>query len=250
MNTIFGYNVYNKGSGNLINEFKNVIHRGEIATIFALNTQKLYQGNKNENLNKIFNSFTYTIPDGQSIAFAEKIINGNNIDTISGAELMIDLIRISSTNNYRIFFLGSTQELLDKVSRKVNAEFPSLSSIVAYQHGYYSFDEEDQIIKNIASFKPDILFVAFGSPQKEIFIQNNKDRLNSRIIMGVGGSYEVFVGDKKLDPFTKRIGLRWLMRTLQDPFRLAPRYAVCNTYFLYLLSKELIKRRVLKNNSK
>ena len=54
---------------------------------------------------------------------------------------------------------------------------------------------EDEVTKKISEFKPDILFVAFGSPRKEKFIVENQSRLNAIISMGVGGSYEYFVGD-------------------------------------------------------
>lgn len=238
---LFGYKVYIGDRSSLIQELDARIDKRIATTIVSLNTLKLYQGSKDPELERVFQSADYIIPDGQSIVLAEKLINGISIKAISGAELMVELIRLAETKGYRLFFLGAPDELLKRVSEKIRADHPGLKDKVAFQHGYYDqATEEETVVQKIETFAPDILFVAFGSPRKEEFIIQNQSRLGT-VNMGVGGSYEYFVGDVKLDGLSKRLGLRWLLRTLQDPKRLAKRYAVCNTYFLKLLLLEIIR---------
>ncbi|AKQ44621.1 hypothetical protein TH63_01620 [Rufibacter radiotolerans] len=244
MEKLFGYNLYLKDRSTLIQELKTRISENKVSTIVSLNTLKLYQGSRDSNLEKIFQSGTHTIPDGQSIVFAEYLVHGHKISSISGAELMVELIKESSLSGYKIFFLGSPQELLDRVHLKIAQDYPQLLDKVAYQNGYYNVEQEEaNVVSRIASFAPDFLFVAFGSPRKEEFIIKYHNQLNANVIMGVGGSYEYFVGDVKLDSLTKRLGLRWLVRTIQDPQRLAKRYAICNSYFLLALFKEMFKSK-------
>ncbi|MFD2515179.1 WecB/TagA/CpsF family glycosyltransferase [Pontibacter locisalis] len=240
---LFGYNVYLKNRNSLIAELKQRISEGKLSTIISLNTLKLHQGAKRRELRELFQAGTHTIPDGQSIVFAEYLVHGNKISSISGAELMVELIKESSREGYKIFFLGSPEELLGKVKEKINCDYPSLVDNISFQHGYYDVKDEQEVIDRIASFSPDFLFVAFGSPRKEEFIIKYSSMLNAKVIMGVGGSFEYFVGDVKLDRLSKKLGLRWFMRTIQDPKRLAKRYAICNTYFLFALLKEIIKKR-------
>lgn len=240
---LFGYNLYVHSREKLIDELMAHIEQKKVATIISLNTLKLYQGSRNDHLQKMFQSGTYTIPDGQSMVFAERLVHGKNISAISGAELMVSLIEEAAKKDFKIFFLGSPNELLERVDKKIKKDYPSLARRVDFQHGYYDVKKEDEVVKRIAGFAPDFLFVAFGSPRKEEFIIKYQQQLNARIIMGVGGSFEYFVGDVKLDSLTKKLGLRWLVRTLQDPKRLAKRYAVCNSYFLYALTKELFKSK-------
>ncbi|WP_337070681.1 WecB/TagA/CpsF family glycosyltransferase [Pontibacter sp. 13R65] len=230
----------------LIEELKQKIAAGQTSTIISLNTLKLHQGAQSRKLRELFQAGTYTIPDGQSIVFAEYLVNGNKISSISGAELMVELIKESDKSGYKIFFLGSPAELLDKVNDKINRDYPRLKDKVRFQHGYYPIDQEAQVIEKIAAFQPDFLFVAFGSPRKEEFIVKYSNLLQTRVIMGVGGSFEYFVGDVKLDHLSKKLGLRWFIRTIQDPKRLAKRYAICNSYFLFALLKEIFKSRVLQ----
>jgi N-acetylglucosaminyldiphosphoundecaprenol N-acetyl-beta-D-mannosaminyltransferase len=241
---LFGYDLYRSTRSNLILELEEKIKAKKVSTIICLNTLKLHLGARDEQLDRVFKSATYTIPDGQSCVLAEYFINGNKISAISGAELMVQLIKLSETKGYKIFFLGAPQSLLDKVNQKIENEYPGLVGKVQYQNGYYDVAREQEVIDKIADFAPDFLFVAFGSPRKEKFIIKYKEQLNAKVLMGVGGSYEYFVGDVKLDPLTKKLGLRWFVRMMQDPKRLAKRYMVCNLYFAYALLKELFQQRI------
>lgn len=241
---LFGYEMYTADRSVLIRELDARIADRKHTTVVSLNTLKLYQGAKDPYLETLFQTGDFIIPDGQSMVLAEALVNRNSITAISGAELMVKLIDHAAEMRYRLFFLGSPQSLLDKVKAKINSDYPDLRDTVAFQHGYYdSATEESAILDKIAAFRPDILFVAFGSPRKEEFIVTNRERCGAIVSMGVGGSYEFFVGEVKLDGLTKRLGLRWLVRTLQDPWRLAGRYARCNTYFVWALLREMFVKR-------
>lgn len=242
MSRLFGYSVFDRSRSELILELDRCIVENQRVSVVSLNTLKLYQGSQDAELRKLLSSAEFIIPDGQSIALAEKCVHGRSVEAISGAELMVQLIKHAEQKGYRLFFLGSPQDLLNRVEDKIKTTYPGLSDRVAFQHGYYDQSTEEQaVIDRISEFQPDFLFVAFGSPRKEEFILHNKDRL-AKVNMGVGGSYEYFVGDVKLDGLTKKLGLRWLVRTIQDPRRLAKRYATCNAYFLRLLLQEMFSK--------
>lgn len=236
-NILWGYNVFSETMDTLVKHIDDKIKKHQPFSILSLNTLKLHQGEKNKVLKEKFTHFDCIIPDGQSIALASSLLNGTRINYISGMELMIRLIGEADKKNYSLYFLGSPEALLDKVRERIQRDFPGIKKHY-YQHGYYDIKDEEDIVRHIAEVKPDILFIAFGSPRKEEFIDRYYDELNAAVMMGVGGSYEVFTGEKKLDSLTKKLGLRWFVRMLQDPRRLAGRYAVCNSHFLWLIFKE------------
>jgi N-acetylglucosaminyldiphosphoundecaprenol N-acetyl-beta-D-mannosaminyltransferase len=239
---IFGYPIYLGTQNDLISEIGHAVQTNNKIELLSMNTLKLYLGSKNNSLESTFKKASHIIPDGQSIVFALQLLKKKKIPAISGAELMLELISFANSAHHSIFFLGSPQVLLDKVKVKIDSEYSGLSK-VGYQHGYYDLRDEKEIVKSISEFKPNFLFIAFGSPRKEEFMSKYARELNANIVMGVGGSYEIFVGRKKIDKWSKKIGLRWLIRTLQDPVRLLPRYAKCNTYFLYLFLLEMFKKK-------
>jgi len=243
-NILWEYKVYSKSLTNFLKIIDEHIENSKQLSIFFLNTWKLYLGEKDRGIKEIFKQFDYILPDGQSIVFASRILNNIKIEYISGAELFIKLIEIANKKNYSVFFLGSPKELLRIVEYKIKNCYPNIKKVES-QHGYYDLSEEDSIVNKIANFDPDLLFIAFGSPRKELFIHKYKKNIKGKIVMGVGGSYEVFIGYKKINRIIKKMGMRWLHRIIQDPFRLSRRYSVCNSYFLYMMIQSLVKKKFI-----
>jgi N-acetylglucosaminyldiphosphoundecaprenol N-acetyl-beta-D-mannosaminyltransferase len=101
------------------------------------------------------------------------------------------------------------------------------------------------VVERIAAAQPDILFVALGTPQKELFQARHRDELDVPFTMGVGGSFEVLAGVKQRAPgWAQRAGLEWAFRLVQEPRRLAGRYVVGNTRFVLLVGREVLRTRL------
>lgn len=144
--------------------------------------------------------------------------------------------------------MGAHENVLNKVVEKYSNQFgPEI--IAGYQNGYFTKEDEMQLVKEIAESKPHILFVAMTSPKKEIFLNTYKESIRAPFIMGVGGSFDVVAGLVKRAPqWMQASGLEWLYRVYQEPKRMWKRYLFTNTFFILLLSKELIKSKILFNN--
>lgn len=93
--------------------------------------------------------------------------------------------------------------------------------ITGYNHGYFKSEEENDLIDKINSTKPDILLVGLGAPKQELWIHNNMYRLNCKVMIGVGGSIDIFAGKVSLTPeFIRKAGFEWLHRLLREPRRI------------------------------
>ena len=85
--------------------------------------------------------------------------------------------------------------------------------------------DHSEILSRIHSARPDILLVALGNPKQEKWIWMHRKRLGVAVAMGVGGSFEILVGDVRRAPkWVQRGGMEWAMRFVQEPSRLGPRY--------------------------
>ncbi len=133
-------------------------------------------------------------------------------------------------------------------SREIRALHPGLA-IAGYRHGYYDESDEHVIATEIAAARPDMLFVAMSSPRKEYFLARHRETIGVPFTMGVGGSIDVIAGVRKRAPSVfQRLGLEWLFRLLQEPRRLARRYATTNTRFVLLVLRELVDGRTTRRN--
>ena len=73
-------------------------------------------------------------------------------------------------------------------------EYPDID-IVGYRNGYIKTDEEKQSLLNeIAEKKPDVVFVAMGSPKQELLMEEMQTMHPDSIYQGLGGSFDVYTG--------------------------------------------------------
>ncbi|HRN71205.1 MAG TPA: WecB/TagA/CpsF family glycosyltransferase, partial [Candidatus Woesebacteria bacterium] len=98
-------------------------------------------------------------------------------------------------------------------------------------------EEEEKIFSIVADYKPQILFVAFGSPYQELWLYHHADRLQGIICMGVGGSFDFLTGRVKRAPMLiRRLGLEWFFRLIVEPWRWKRQLRLVE--FVYLIGKQ------------
>lgn len=173
--------------------------------------------------------------DGQSIVWAARLLGVPIPERVPGIDLMSRLLDLAAAENYSVYFLGSTDEVLSDLVATVSRSHPLLS-ISGYHNGYYAEEDETAILETIRQAHPDMLFVGMSSPRKELFMASHRANLGVPFIMGVGGAFEVLAGHRKRAPvFVRRLGLEWLLRLLQEPRRLWRRYVIGNVVFAWMV---------------
>ena len=96
--------------------------------------------------------------------------------------------------------------------------------------------------KSLKDKETDILFVAFGSPKQEIWIADNLNDLNAKVVMGVGGAFDFITGKVPRAPkFLRNLGLEWLFRLIMQPWRIKRQVSLIR--FVFLVIKEKFKIR-------
>lgn len=177
--------------------------------------------------------------DGQSVVWASRVLKKPLKERVAGIDLMIKLVELAHKKNYKIFFFGAKEEIVEAVVKKYSTQY-SPNIIAGYRNGYFKKEEEQDIAKQISDSGANILFVAISSPTKENFLYENKEHLRGvNFIMGVGGSFDVVSGKVKRAPlWMQNSGLEWFYRFVQEPKRMWKRYLIGNTKFIALVFKE------------
>lgn len=236
---ILGYNVYNRSKDEFIDLIKT--KEGKV-NIISGNPEILYNGLINPMLSKVFKSEdAVIIPDGIGTVIASKIMKNTVKEKIAGIEVMKDIIEYCIENNQKIYLLGATQETIEKCTENLKKQYSNLN-IAGFHNGYFDIDNCEEIVQDIVEQNPYAIFIAMGSPRQELFIQKYKEQINSRIFMGVGGSFDIIAGTLKRAPkWMIKLGLEWLYRVSKEPWRIRRLSAIPK--FLLLVIKDKNNRR-------
>lgn len=216
---------------------RNVMAKKQIHHV-VVNAAKLVHMQTNKDLYDSVVNCDIINADGQSVVWASRLLNKPLPERVAGADLMVNLMELAGKKEYKAYFFGAKEEVVQKVVDIYTHKFGK-QVVAGYRNGYYSEAEEADIAKEIAESGADFLFVAITSPKKEIFLNKYKDTIKTPFIMGVGGTFDVVSGKTKRAPmWMQKKGLEWLYRVYQEPGRMWKRYAVTNTKFIGLLLRE------------
>lgn len=193
---------------------------------------------KDEQLKKSILDCDIIMLTGLSIVWASRILRKPLSERVAGIDLMQNMVLLAAQKGYKCYFLGASEEVVNKVVKKYEAEHGK-SIVGGYRNGYFAKEEAEMIAGETAASGADILFVAMTSPKKEIFLNKYKHLIKVPFIMGVGGSFDVVACKTKRAPlWMQKSGLEWLFRVMQEPGRLWKRYLTTNSIFIYLVLKE------------
>ncbi|NLZ52852.1 MAG: WecB/TagA/CpsF family glycosyltransferase [Thermoanaerobacteraceae bacterium] len=187
--------------------------------IVTPNAEIIMAARKSKDLMEMLNKADICLPDGIGVVIASRILGKPLLERTTGFDLMIKVIKMAQKQGLSLFLLGGKPGVAQKAAVQLKLMFPGVN-ICGTHHGYFKEEEEHKIIDIINDNKTDILLVAMGFPKQEKFMIESKDKLEFRIAMGVGGSFDVLSGNVSRAPvFMQKAGLEWLFRLITQPWR-------------------------------
>ena len=173
---------------------------------------------------ELFDNFTsdegFIIPDGVGVQVSAKLQKKKIQEKIAGIEVLRALLKRLEDSGESVYFIGSTEEIINSFVEKINCLYPKLN-IVGYRNGYFDLNNCNEVISEIEKANPHALFVAMGCPRQEKFILKAMKNSNISIFMGVGGSFDVISEKLKRAPkWMINMSLEWLYRVSKEPWRI------------------------------
>lgn len=194
----------------------------------------------------VVNKADIVTPDGMPLVKSLNFLYGLEQERVAGMKLMPDLIAEAELRKLSIFFYGSTDDVLDKIIRRINSEHPDSNIVGTYSPPFRVLTEEEEraLVEKINNSGANIVMVALGCPKQELWMARNKGKINA-VMIGLGGAFPVYAGIQSRAPeWMQSYSLEWLYRLRQEPRRLFVRYFVTNTLFMVLLAKEVVVDKV------
>jgi N-acetylglucosaminyldiphosphoundecaprenol N-acetyl-beta-D-mannosaminyltransferase len=175
--------------------------------------------------------------DGIGVKLAGEVLGQLVADNVNGTDLFPLLMGALQGTGKWIYLLGGRPGVTEGVVRSLTKNFPGVK-IAGWRHGYYSAEEEGQVIADIRRSGADLMLVAFGAPRQELWIHRHLGALGAKVVIGVGGLFDFFSGRIPRAPrWVRRLGMEWCYRLYREPGRLWRRYLVGNVVFLARLTK-------------
>lgn len=219
----------------------DAIAAGRRGWLCTVNVATLMAMRKDPALQSFVDSAAIVVADGQPLVWCAPLFDSRLPERVTGIDLIEPLCARAAASNRGIYLFGSTPELLSRALHSLRQRHPTLR--VDGADGYYPADAEDARVAAIAASGASLLLVGMGSPRQETFIARHWDRLGVSMAIGVGGSFDVVASARyRAPPLLRQAGLEWLVRMVQEPRRLVPRYANTNSRFCLLIAGAAIDR--------
>jgi N-acetylglucosaminyldiphosphoundecaprenol N-acetyl-beta-D-mannosaminyltransferase len=190
-------------------------------TIVTLNPEMVMAARNDPALARAIVQADLTIPDGIGIIWAARL-HGQKVVRVTGVDLLEGTAQLAARHGYRIFLLGAGPGVAAEAASRLAARNPLLPPVGTSSRGPQSRDKAG-ILAELADTRPDILFVAFGSPAQERWIaglHNELGQAGITVAVGVGGAFDFISGRIPRAPsWMRRVGLEWLYRLVLEPWR-------------------------------
>ncbi len=203
----------------------------------VVNASKLVLASEDARLREILRRADLVTADGMSVVWGAKLVGARLPGRVTGIDTMERLVARAADRGWRVFFLGAKREAVEGAVENLRRAHPALV-VAGLRDGYFA-GKEVEVVAEIRAARPDLLFVAMGSPAQEIFLTEHLDEMAVPFSLGVGGSFDHVAGHVRRAPvWMQRVGLEWLHRLALEPRRLWRRYLIGNARFAMLLLRE------------
>jgi N-acetylglucosaminyldiphosphoundecaprenol N-acetyl-beta-D-mannosaminyltransferase len=206
------------------NDIKNLLNKSDfnIADSIAIQWASSYLYAQPKTRSGFVYSYYSLIFKMRSKSWATQIIP----ERMAGVDQTIPLLKLANKHKLKIGVLGGPKDI-SLTQRELNKRFKDIK--LSVWSGYFSDYQKDEIIKDIADKKLDILFCAMGFPKQEKFIIDNKSKLNAKVLIGEGGSFDydqLGGGIKRAPKWMRKFGMEWLWRLIKQPSRFRRQLAI------------------------
>ena len=158
-------------------------------------------------------------PDGIGAVWALKKKGAQNPIKIPGCELWLDVIK-KFENSKSFYLIGGSTGIINETVNKLRLDFPNMN-ILNFRNGYFkTLEEKEKLIEDVIKLKPDVVFIAMGSPKQELLMEELHS-LHSAVYQGLGGSFDVYTDNIKRAPkWWIKNNLEWAFRLFKQPSRI------------------------------
>lgn len=234
---LLGISINNLTMTETLDAIASRLHGGQTSQICFVNADCINIAYRNPQYLQVLQQGKLTLADGIGLKLAGKLLSQPVKQNVNGTDLFPRLCDMLSGTSHGLYLLGARPGVAEGVKDWIAEHYPDVM-ISGWHHGYYTPEEEPEVIRRIAASGAAILLVAFGAPRQDTWVSEHLSELGVSVAMGVGGLFDFYSGRIPRAPLWMReMGIEWLYRFYQEPRRMWKRYFIGNGVFLARVMK-------------
>jgi N-acetylglucosaminyldiphosphoundecaprenol N-acetyl-beta-D-mannosaminyltransferase len=216
-----------------LDRIEQLVDAGGHHLVATVNPEFVMLANRDRDFARVLESADLCLADGTGVVWAARRQGCLIGSPVTGVDLIPPLAAMCTRRGFRLFVLGAAPGVAAEFASRLYAEHPQLE--VAAHSGSPDPSGDEESIELIRAHRTQVLLVAYGAPQQEMWIERTKERTGIALAMGVGGAFDYLTGRVVRAPaWMRRAGLEWMHRLVYQPWRIR-RMAVLPAYAIKVL---------------
>jgi N-acetylglucosaminyldiphosphoundecaprenol N-acetyl-beta-D-mannosaminyltransferase len=220
---------------------------GQGGVVLTPNLDHLQRYAKDPHVRAAYLDADLVLADGMPLVWASRLQGTPLPERVPGSDLIWSISRRAASESTSVFLLGGAPGAAGAAAARLVDVCPGLQVAGVHFPDFGFLERREEVrtmVDVVCRAAPDIIFVGLPSPTAEAAIRVLQPRLPQAWFLGVGVSLSFVAGDVRRAPrWTRRAGLEWLWRLLQEPRRLAHRYLVVGIPFAFRLGASALRYR-------
>lgn len=225
-----------------LSSIESYVLSGSAHHVMTPNPEYVMCARRRPEVRRLLERVDLALPDGVGLKWAGRVLRQPIREVVPGSELVVRMAPAAAARGDRWFLLGAEEGVAKAVGQRLAADNPGLTIAGTYGGAPVSRLDDD-ICRRIGAAAPvDILLVAYGAPDQDLWIDRNQPRLGVPVAIGVGGTFNFIAGRSPRPPeFVKKLNLIWLFRLVTEPWRCRRQLALIR--FALAVGRQSLARR-------
>ncbi|MDF0675129.1 MAG: WecB/TagA/CpsF family glycosyltransferase [Nitrospira sp.] len=244
---LLGVPIDRKSLADMVQESMHAVAHRTFQKVFACaNPHSLVVTQQDADFHSALTRADFVVADGIGATLMARLVGIRIGPRITGTDYFYGVLNaLQQRGQGRVFFIGSSQQVLDRIAKRFAVDFPALTlgGALSPPFGAWSEMENHRMVKMINDAKPDVLWVGMTAPKQEKWVEANRRQLNVSVIGSIGAVFDFYAGTYSRAPkWVCDIGLEWAYRFILEPRRMWRRNFVSAPKFVWLVLRRHIYR--------
>jgi N-acetylglucosaminyldiphosphoundecaprenol N-acetyl-beta-D-mannosaminyltransferase len=240
---LLGVLIDRKSITDMVQESTHAVkHRGSQSVFACANPHSLVVAQYDAVFRSALVAADFVVADGVGVTLMARVAGIKIGPRITGTDYFQGVLNaLQQRGNGRVFFFGSSQQVLDRIAKRFAKEFPALTlcGVLSPPFGAWSEMENHRMVKAINEAKPDVLWVGMTAPKQEKWVEANRKQLTVPVIGSIGAVFDFYAGTYSRAPkWICDIGFEWAYRFIREPRRMWQRNFVSAPKFIWMVLRQ------------